>query len=114
MNKRERERIEREKLKQMLDNPKMKAIVDGLIDNPNPELAEIIKANLEPMLHEEYMKGVKTGFISALLSVSEKIKPCKTIDEAVDRLAKEVNSMRSKMGLKPIEEEMAERDENNV
>lgn len=102
-------------LKQMLDtNPKMKEIIDGLIDNPNPELTDILKANIEPRLNEAYMNGVKTGHMACLMGVSEKIKKCGSIDEAVGKLVGEVNEMRSKMGLNPIEEDMAESDDLNV
>jgi len=109
MNKRERERIEREKLKQMLDeSPKLKAIIDGLIENPNPELAETIKPVIEEQLSKAINQGIQIGYQGALLGVAEKVKKCKSIEEVVEKLTGEVNSLRAKWGLKPVEDVIAE------
>lgn len=111
MNKAQREKNERLLLKQMLDtNPKLKSIIDGLIDNPNPELTDIIEANMKPMLEKARMDGINIGWMSFALGMSEKIKGCKTVDEAVELLKAEGDKVRDKMGLKPIDEEEEENE----
>lgn len=106
MNKAQREKAERLLLKQMLDtNPKLKSIIDGLIDNPNPELTDIIEANMKPMLEKARMDGINIGWMSFALGMSEKIKSCKTVDEAVKLLKAESDRVRDKMGIKETVED---------
>ena len=106
MNKVQREKAERLLLKQMLDtNPKLKEIIDSLIDNPNPELTDIIEANMKPMLEKARMDGINIGWMSFALGMSEKIKGCKTVDEAVELLKAESDRVRDKMGIKETVED---------
>lgn len=106
MNKVQREKAERLLLKQMLDtNPKLKEIIDGLIDNPNPELTDIIEVNMKPMLEKARMDGINIGWMSFALGMSEKIKGCKTVDEAVELLKAESDRVRDKMGIKETVED---------
>lgn len=106
MNKVQREKAERLLLKQMLDtNPKLKEIIDGLIDNPSPELTDIIEANMKPMLEKARMDGINIGWMSFALGMSEKIQGCKTVEEAVELLKVESDRVRDKMGIKETVED---------
>lgn len=82
MTKREREKIEREKLKNMLaDNPKLKEIIDNMIENPNPEAIDAIKPVIEERLSEQRMIGIKIGFQAATLEASNEAQKVNTLEE---------------------------------
>ena len=60
MNKREREKAEREKLKQMMNNnPKLLAFLESAVDKSNNQ---DLKALIEPVLADTFEKSVCRGF----------------------------------------------------
>lgn len=82
MTKREREKAEREKLKNMLEEkPRLKQIIDALIDKPKPELMDVLKPTIEEALKEQRMVGVMIGFQGALLKISSAMNNIKTPEE---------------------------------
>lgn len=88
MNKREREKAEREKLKQMMDNnPKLLAFLEASVDKSNNQ---DLKALIEPVLADIFekirMQGIQIGWHSHAARCVDKIKDCKTVDEAIDIL----------------------------
>lgn len=88
MNKREREKAEREKLKQMMDNnPKLLAFLEAAVDKSNNQ---DLKALIEPVLADIFdkirMQGIQIGWRSYVARCVAKIKDCKTIDEAIEIL----------------------------
>lgn len=104
MTKRERERIEREKLNQVLkDNPKIKEIIDNLIDNPDPDLQAIIQPIIEKQLEKARIQGTQIGWISHSLRCYDKIKDMTDIEEAKKLFKQEADEMQKKMNLQAKE-----------
>ena len=88
MNKREREKAEREKLKQMMNNnPKLLAFLESAVDKSNNQ---DLKALIEPVLVDTFekirMQGIQIGWYSHATRCVAKIKDCKTVDEAIEKL----------------------------
>ena len=103
MNKREREKAEREKLKQMMNNnPKLLAFLESAVDKSNNQ---DLKALIEPVLADTFekirMQGIQIGWYSHASRCVAKIKDCKTVDEAIEKLEKEVNEVAEKLGISP-------------
>ena len=103
MNKREREKAEREKLKQMMNNnPKLLAFLESAVDKSNNQ---DLKALIEPVLVDTFekirMQGIQIGWYSHASRCVAKIKDCKTVDEAIEKLEKEVNEVAEKLGISP-------------
>ena len=101
MNKREREKAEREKLKQMMNNnPKLLAFLESAVDKTNNQ---DLKALIEPVLVDTFekirMQGIQIGWYSHATRCVAKIKDCKTVDEAIEKLEKEVNEVAEKLGI---------------
>ena len=98
--KKQREAAERAMLKHLIDTkPKYKATLDALIDNPNPELKDIIQPIIEEELKKARMTGVNIGWQAAMIQAYEKIKDMNTIDEIKTRLRNEADEVRKQMGL---------------
>lgn len=110
MDKRTRERLEREKqrekLKQMIDNnPKLKAFLDAATEETgNKDLKELIQPVLADTFDKIRLQGVQTGWYAHSLRCVEKIKDCKTVDEAVEILNEDVKMAQKKLGIKEIED----------
>ena len=101
MTKAQREKAERLLLKQMLDtNPKLKKIIDALIDKPDVKTKDIVQPIIEEELKKARMIGVEIGFQGAMIQVYEKIKDMQTIDKIKMCLRTEADSVRERMGLK--------------
>lgn len=101
MTKAQREKNERLMLKHILDTkPKLKEFIDGLIDNPNPELKDMIQPVIEEELKKARMIGVNIGFQGAMIQAYEKVKNMQTVNEVKDCLRAEANAVRERMGLK--------------
>ena len=103
MNKREREKAEREKLKQMMNNnPKLLAFLESAVDKSNNQDLEAL---IEPVLVDTFekirMQGIQIGWYSHASRCVAKIKDCKTVDEAIEKLEKEVNEVAEKLGIGP-------------
>ena len=103
MDKRTKERIEREKLKQMIQsNPKLKAFLDAATEETgNKDLKELIQPVLADTFDKIRLQGIQTGWYAHSLRCVEKIKDCKTVDEAIEKLEKEVNEVAEKLGISP-------------
>lgn len=88
-------------LKHILDTkPKLKEFIDGLIDNPNPELKDIIQPVIEEELKKARMIGVNIGFQGAMIQAYQKVKDMQTVDEIKACLRAEADAVRDRMGLK--------------
>lgn len=103
MTKREREKMEREKLKLMLErNPKLKEIIDNMIENPNPQAIDAIKPVIEERLSEQRMIGIKIGFQACLLNIAHdlsKAKSMEDVDKLKDEWNKKAEDIKNKLGL---------------
>lgn len=101
MTKAQREKQERLMLKQMLDtNPKLKQVIDDLIDNPSPDIKDVITPVIQHELEKARMIGVNIGFQGAMLQAYEKIKDMQSVDEIKACLRNEADAVRERMGLK--------------
>ena len=88
-------------LKQMLDtNPKLKQVIDALIDNPNPDIKDVITPVIQQELEKARMIGTNIGFQGAMLQAYQKIKNMQTVDEIKACLRAEADAVRERMGLK--------------
>lgn len=106
MDKRTRERLEREKLKQMIENnPKLKAFLDAATEETgNKDLKELIQPVLADTFDKIRLQGIQTGWYAHALRCVDKIKGCKTIDEAVGILNEDVKMAQEKLGIKEEED----------
>lgn len=103
MTKAQREKAERLMLKHLIDTkPKYKEIMDALIDNPNNELKDVIQPVIEEELKKARMIGVEIGWQGAMIQAYEKIKDMQDIEEIKACLRNEAESIRERMGLKPV------------
>lgn len=101
MTKAQREKQERLMLKQMLDtNPKLKQVIDALIDNPSPDVKDVITPVIQQELEKARMIGVNIGFQGAMIQAYENIKDMQSVDEIKACLRNEADAVRERMGLK--------------
>ena len=106
MTKAQREKAERLLLKQMLDtNPKLKQMIDALIDKPNVETQNIVKPIIEEELKKARMTGIEIGWQSAFIQAYEKIKNIQSVDEIKVCLRTEADAVRERMGWKSVFDE---------
>lgn len=88
-------------LKQMLDtNPKLKQVIDALIDNPSPDVKDVITPVIQQELEKARMIGVNIGFQGAMLQAYQKIKDMQSVEEVKACLRAEADAVRKRMGLK--------------
>lgn len=101
MTKAQREKAERLMLKQMLDtNPKLKQVIDALIDNSSPDIKDVVTPVIQQELKKARMIGVNIGFQGAILQAYQKVKNMQSVDEVKDCLRAEADAVRERMGLK--------------
>ena len=102
MDKRTRERLEREKLNLMIaENPRLKAFLDACVDDTgNKELKDLIEPVLKDTFDKVRLQGVQTGWYSHAARCVAKIKDCKTIEEAIGILNEDVKMAQEKLGTK--------------
>lgn len=102
MDKRTRERLEREKLNLMIaENPRLKAFLDACVDDTgNKELKDLIEPVLKDTFDKVRLQGVQTGWYAHAARCVAKIKDCKTIDEAIGILNEDVKMAQEKLGIK--------------
>ena len=106
MDKRTRERLEREKLKQMIENnPKLKVFLDAATEETgNKDLKELIQPVLADTFDKIRLQGIQTGWYAHALRCVDKIKDCKTIEEAIEILKEDVKMAQEKLGIKEVED----------
>lgn len=107
MTKAQREKAEREMLKQMIKaNPKLAdflvAATDDKVNNAD------LKALIEPVLADTFekirMQGIQTGWYAHAARCKAKIQECKTLEEAIEKLDEEVKEVAEKLGIDPEDE----------
>ena len=87
----------------MLDSsPELLKLIDNM--GANPELADIVKPVIEETLKKQRMIGVNIGFQGCLLTVVEKLKKCKTVDEAIEYFQAEADKLRDEMSIPEVKE----------
>ena len=102
MDKRTKDRIEREKLKQMIQsNPKLKAFLDAATEETSNEgLKEILMPVLQDSFDKIQMQGIQTGWYAHCLRCKEKIASCKSLDEAIRLIEGEAKKAAETLGIK--------------
>lgn len=101
MTKAQREKQERLMLKQILDTkPKLKQVIDALIDNPSPDIKDAVTPVIQQELKKARMIGVNIGWQSAMLQAYDKVKNMQSVDEIKVCLRAEADAVRERMGLK--------------
>lgn len=102
MNKREREKAEREKLKQMMDNnPKLKAFLDAATEKTgNKDLKELIQPVLVDTFDKIRLQGINIGWHAHAMQCKKKIESCDTLEQAIELMSKEVQETADKLGIK--------------
>ena len=105
MNKRQREAAERNMLKYILDSkPEYKKIMDGLIDNPDKKLQDVIQPVIEEELKKARLTGIQIGWQTAFIQAYEKVKDMQDVEEIKACLKDEADKVRDRLGLKSIDE----------
>ena len=89
----------------MLDtNPKLKQVIDALIDNPNPGIKDAIAPLIQQELEKARMIGTNIGWQGAMIQAYEKVKDMNSVDEIKACLKDEADKIRERMGLKSLDE----------
>lgn len=106
MDKRTRERLECEKLKQIIENnPKLKAFLDATTEETgHKDLKELIQPVLADTFDKIRLQGIQTGWYAHSLRCVNKIKNCKTVEEAIGILNEDVKMAQEKLGIKEEED----------
>lgn len=101
MDKRTLARLEREKLNQMItENPRLKAFLDAATEETgNKDLKELIQPVLADTFDKIRLQGIQTGWYAHSLRCVDKIKDCKTIEEAIEILKEDVKMAQEKLGI---------------
>lgn len=102
MDKRTRERLEREKLKQLIENaPRLKSFLEASVDdtNENEEMKNLLESALLDTFDKIRMQGIKIGWEACTLAFRRKIKKCKTLEEVIDVIDKETEEIANKLGI---------------
>lgn len=101
MTKAQREKSERLILKQTLENnPKLKQVIDAMIDNPSPEIKDVVTPVIQQNLEKARMIGVNIGWQTAFIQAYQKVKNMQTVEEIKFCLRAEADAVRERMGLK--------------
>lgn len=102
MDKRTKAKLEREKLKQMLENnPRLVKFLESAVDNTDQkDLKDLIEPVLADTFEKIRMQGIYTGWYAHAARCVSKIKDCKTVDEAIEILNEDVKMAREKLGIK--------------
>lgn len=104
MSKRQREVAERAMLKHILDSkPEYKKIMDGLIDNPDKKLQDVIQPVIKEELKKARLTGIQIGWQTAFIQAYEKVKDMQDVDKIKACLKGEADKVRDRLGLKPID-----------
>lgn len=102
MDKRTKERLEREKLKNMIENaPKLKAFLEAEVEpksSDDQSLVDLIKPCVEDMLEKERTRGLTAGFRTAMLTLPEKLEKFETLEAAIEFFEEEAQKSREIFG----------------
>lgn len=101
MNQRQREKAERLMLKQTLENnPKLKQVIDAMIDNPNPEIKDTVAPVIEQKLHDAQMRGILIGWSTFAKQAIKHIENMEAIEDIKAYFQAEADKMDEKLGIK--------------
>ena len=109
MTKAQREKAERLMLKQTLEtHPKLKEIMNAMINNPNPEVMDAVAPEIEKALKKARLDGGLIGWNSFALRANENIKSMTTIEQVMDYFKAEADKATERLKLPKDKEQKAE------
>lgn len=98
MTKNQREKAERLMLKQMLElNPKLKEVIDSMIDKQNPEMVDVAKNAIQNALNEAQMRGVHIGWNTFALMATRHIQDMTDVEEIKNYFKAEAAKTQAKL-----------------
>lgn len=115
MTKREKERQEREMLKQMIKNhPKLKSFLEAATEESTENF--VLKDFLTPVLQETFdkirMDGIIIGWYAHASRCVAKIRNCKIISEAIEVMQEDMEIANKKFNLHEYEEDIEDDNES--
>ena len=100
MTKAQREKVERLMLKQMLEsNPKLKEVIDNMIDKQNPEMVDTAKNAMQNTLNEAQMRGIHIGWNTFALMAIHHIQDMTDIEEIKNYFKAEADKAQAKLNV---------------
>lgn len=100
MTKAQREKAERLMLKQMLEsNPKLKEIIDNMIDQKEPEMKEMVQNAIQEKLNEAQMRGVHIGWNTFALMAIRHTQDMTDAEEIKNYLKSEAEKAQKKLNV---------------
>lgn len=98
MTKAQREKAERLMLKQMLEfNPKLKEVIDSMIDKQNPEMVDVAKNAMQNVLDEAQMRGIHIGWNTFALMAIHHIQDMTDVEEIKNYFKAEAAKAQAKL-----------------
>ena len=100
MTKAQREKAERLMLKQMLEsNPKLKEVIDSMIDKQNPEMVDTAKNAMQNVLNEVQMRGIHIGWNTFALMAIHHIRDMTDVEEIKNYFKAEAAKAQAKLNV---------------
>lgn len=100
MTKAQREKAERLMLKQMLEsNPKLKEVIDGMIDKQNPEMVDVAKNAIQNVLNEAQMRGIHIGWNTFAMMAIRHIQDMTDVEEIKNYFKAEADKAQAKLNV---------------
>ena len=100
MTKDQREKAERLMLKQMLEsNPKLKEVIDSMIDKQNPEMADVAENAIQKVLNDAQMRGVHIGWNTFAMMAIHHIQDMTDVEEIKNYFKAEAAKAQAKLNV---------------
>ena len=100
MTKNQREKAERLMLKQMLEsNPKLKEVIDSMIDKQNPEMADVAENAIQKVLNDAQMRGVHIGWNTFAMMAIHHIQDMTDVEEIKNYFKAEAAKAQAKLNV---------------
>lgn len=98
MTKAQREKAERLMLKQMLEsNPKLKEVIDNMVDKQNPEMVDIAENAIQKVLNDAQMRGVHIGWNTFAMMAIRHIQDMTDVEEIKNYFKAEADKAQAKL-----------------
>ena len=100
MTKAQREKAERLMLKQMLEsNPKLKEVIDNMVDKQNPEMVDVAENAIQKVLNEAQMRGIHIGWNTFALMAIHHIQDMTDVEEIKNYFRAEADKVQAKLNV---------------
>ena len=107
MDQRVQNRLKRDELdKIMAKAPVLDKFLEELTDDniKDVSLEKIIENTVEDLAQKQFMRGVWTGYMGAMIGAYKKIFNSKSVEESVKILKDEANKYCKKLGIQDVDE----------